>query len=287
MALGRFSDENLTLRATLTGGAWSADLPLANLKEDSRFVTAPARQLSPADPTQARIDVDLLRPRTINLIAVLFHTMSLAAEYRLTTAAPGASLGAPTTVGAWTPVHGRTFPSANLAWEEPNWWTGQALVEDLGLYPQHLWIPLDPGLSVDKLRIEFRDTVSAYFDIGGLWICATWSPQFNFEHGRELATDSRALADESPSGRVFYEDRRSRRRVTVSWEMLDQNEVVRLYDAGVRAGTRKPVILLPDADDPISRVREAYPATFEKPPAARRARRFENAVTATFKEIIA
>lgn len=287
MALGRFSDDNLVLKATVNGGAWSGALPLANLKEESRFVSAPARQLSPNDPNSARIDVGLLRPRAVNLIGVLFHTLGLSAEYRLTIAAPGGTLAAPASVGDWTPVHGRMFPSASLPWEEPNWWTGLPLAEDLPLYPRHLWIVIDPAVLMGAFRLEFRDPVSAWFDIGGLWACGAWSPRFNFEHGRELAAESRTVSEEGPSGRVFHEDRQSRRRLTVAWSMLDRDEALKLFDAGGRAGTRRPVVVMPDQDDPVSRVREAFPATFEKPPAPRLARKFENQVAATFKEIIA
>lgn len=285
--LGRFSDENLTLSATLSGGQWSAELSLQNLKDETRFVSAPARQLFPADPTKARIEAVLERDRTLNLIGVLFHTFTPAAEYRVTIAGPGGTFAAPVLVIDWTPVHGRMFPSVNLPWEEPNWWTGAARPEDLLLYPQHLWITLSPAILASRVRLEFRDPDAAHVDIGGLWICGAWSPRFNFDHGRELGLDSRTLSDESPSGRMFHEARTSRRRLTVSWGMLDHNEALRLFDAGARCGTRRPVLLLPDIDDRVTLIREAFPATFEKPPAPRRGRLYENTVSATFKEIIA
>ncbi|MND22309.1 hypothetical protein D3C80_126850 [compost metagenome] len=286
-ALGRFTDENLIQTAVLGGGQWSAELPLANLKDEARFISRPTRQLFPADPAKSRIDIDLDRDRTINLIGVLFHTLGPAAEYRISIAAPGGALDAPTFTTGWKPVHGRMFPSVNLAWEEPNWWTGAGRPEDLLLYPQHLWVSLDPAIKATAVRVELKDPEAAYFDIGGLWVCGAWSPQFNFDHGRELGLEARSLADEAPSGRVFHEDRASRRRLTVTWSMLDQNEAMRLFDAGARAGTRRPVILLPDVNDPVALMREAFPATFEKPPAPRRGRRFENTIAATFKEIIA
>ncbi len=287
MALGRFSDENLVLAAALAGGQWSAALPLANLKDETRYVSRPARQLFPADPTKSRIEATLERDRTINLVAVLFHTLGLAAEYRLTIAGPGGTFAAPAYAGDWTPVHGRMFPSANLPWEEPNWWTGEARPEDLLLYPQHLWIVLKPGVTASAVRLELRDPAAAWFDVGGMWICGAWSPQFNFDHGRELGMDARSLSEETPSGRMVHEDRASRRRLTINWGMLDYNEAMRLFDAGAKCGVKRPVLLLPDVDDPVALIREAFPATFEKPPAPRRGRRFENTISATFKEIIA
>lgn len=285
--IGRFSDENLVMTATLGGGEWSDALPLVNLQDDSSYIARPTRQLNPTDPAKSRLEVVLQRPRTVNLVAVLFHTLGLAAEYRLTIAGEGASLAAPDHATDWTPVHGRMFPSQTLPWEESNWWTGAGRPEDLVLYPRHLWIVLKPGVQASAIRLELRDAEADYYDIGGLWICGAWSPSFNFDHGRELGLDSRSLADEAPSGRLFHEDRSHRRRVTVAWNMLDKNEALRLFDAGARCGTNRPVLLLPDVDDPVGLIREAFPANFEKPPAPRRGRPFANTVTATFKEIIA
>lgn len=287
MGLGRFSDENLALTAALSGGEWSEALPLDNLQNDVRFVSEPARQLFPTDEAKSRLEAVLARPRTINLVAVLFHTLGVNAEYRLTIKAPEGSFAAPALVTDWTPVHGRMFPSVNLAWDEPNWWTGEARPEDLLLYPQHLWISLRPGVLAEAIRLELRDPDADFYDLGGLWIANAWSPTFNFEHGREAGLDARGISDEAPSGRFVHEQRADRRRISVTWAMLDADEATRLFDAGKRASTRRPVLFLPDVDDPVIMIREAFPANFEKPPAPRRGRRFQSQVQATFKEIIA
>ncbi len=287
MRIGRFSDDNLVLAAALSAGEWSEALPLANLQDETRYVSKPARQLHPTDETKSRAEVTLARSRTVNLIGVMFHTLGVNAEYRVTIAAPGGTLAAPVYAGAWTPVHTRLFDSEALPWEDDNWWLGDPQPDDVALYPRHLWIDLQPGIPASKIRVELRDPDAAFYDIGGLWVAAAWSPNFNFDHGREIALDSRSLADEAPSGRVFHEERTGRRRVTVTWSMLDKAEAYRLFDAGQRCGTRRPVVFLPDPGDPVSLIREAYPATFEKPPAPRRGRRFHNTLSATFKEIIA
>lgn len=285
--LGRFSDENLALTGVFSGGTWSADYPLANLLDDSRFVSKPARQLTPATLANARFDVALMAPRLVNVVALLFHTLSVTAKYRITLAPAGGTLAAPSYQSAWTNVYARVFPSENLAWEAPEWWLGSPRAADLLLWPRHLFIPIEPGLIVSAVRIEIDDAASAYFDIGGVWIGGSWSPVFNFDHGRELALDSRDLREESPSGREYSEERASRRRLTVHWSKLSRNESMKLFDAGRRRGTSRPVILMPDTDDAVSLVREAWPATFETPPGPRLGRPYQDEVDATFREIIA
>lgn len=289
--LGRFTDINHARTATLTGGTWSGDLPLSNLQDETRYRGKPARQLTPANLAASQFDCTLSAPRGITLVAVLFHTLSLAAEYRLTMAAPGGSLAAPSYDTGWAPVYPRVYSSADLAYEDSNWWTGQLAVEDLDLYPRHLWIALDAPVIAGALRLELNDGTNAagYFDLGGLWVASTWSPEFNFERGRELHLDPRDQRDESPSGREFGEERTPRRRLQVSWSRLSDDEARRLYDAGARARTTRPVIFAPDLDDPRSTLREAFPATFSDDglPAPNFTYPSLGRVSATFREIIA
>ena len=289
MALGQFADQNLSSTGVLSGGAWSADLPLSNLQDDARYVGAPARQLNPADPTSARFDLAFARGQGVNLVGVLFHTLSLSARYRLRLAPQGGSLEAPSFDTGWAPVYGRVFPSEQIAWEQPNWWTGQLLQADIDLYRRHLWIGVAPVRIASMLRLEFEDASNAdgYFDIGGLWVSAAWSPQVNFDRGRTLSSEPRDLVDEAPSGRRFGEERTPRRKVAVSWSMLAEAEAGRLFDAGSRARTTRTVVFIPDLDDPLSLAREAFPATFEQPPSPKFTYEHGNQVSATLQEIIA
>lgn len=290
MALGRIADQNLALTATLTGGAWAAGLPLNNLKADRRFVSAPARQTTPADLTAARFDAALPLPRAIDLVALLFHTLSLTARYRVTIAAPGGVIGEPVFDTGWKDVYGRVHDSVNLEWEDPSWWTGQASSEDdINLYARHLWVALpEPVLaSVIRVEIDDRHNLAGFFDIGGLWLTRSWSPRINFERGRQPQIEVRDQAEEAPAGRLFADERTPRRLHSLTWTRLSDAEAQRLFDAGARARTTRTVLILPDVDDPVAMVREAFPAVFAPPP--RPTYRYDglNEVEAGFKEIIA
>jgi hypothetical protein len=289
--LGRFTDINLARTATLTGGAWSVDLPLANLLDESRYRGKPSRQLTPAVLAASQFDCTLSTPKGITLVAILFHTLSLAARYRLSIAAPGGSLAAPVYQTAWSAVYPAVYDQTDLEYEDSNWWTGQLAVEDLDLYPRHLWIALSDPVIAAAIRLEFDDATNAAgsFDLGGLWVASTWSPEFNYERGRVLNLDPRDQRDESPSGREFGEERTPRRRLQMSWSRLSDDEARRLYDAGARARTTRPVIFAPDLEDPRSTLREAFPATFADDglPAPTFTYPGLGRVSATLKEIIA
>lgn len=287
---GRIADRNLALTAALTGGVWAAALPLTNLKSDRRFLSAPARQTTPADLSASRFDVALSLARSIDLVALLFHTFSLTAKYRLTIAGPGGSFAAPAYRSGWRAVYERVFDSLNLDWSDPNWWTGQASdEEDIALYARHLWITLPTPILAGAVRVEIDDAQNpaGFFDVGGLWIALTWAPRINFERGRRPEIQPRDQSEEAPAGRLFPDERTPRRRHVLSWKRLSDAEAQRLFDAGARARTSRTVLVLPDTSDPGVMIREAFPAVFDPPPTPTYRVSGLNEVEAGFKEIIA
>jgi len=289
MALGLFADTNIADGAVLTGGGgWSEDLPLANLLAPG-YLARPARCEAPFTPERTRIDVPLAWAQRVTLMALLFHTMSRSARYRITVAGADGDLDDPVYQSAWTPIVPRISRSRDLQWGAPNWWTGQPLAADADLYPRNAWLRLPRPLLTKKIRIELDDanSVAESLDVGGLWVVSGWSPTFNFERGRDIAIEPRSLIDEAPSGREFGEERRGRRMVTASWMMLSDAEANRMTDMVARVGTTRPVLFVPDIDNDASLVREAFPATFSPPPSPKFTYPGLNQATATFREIIA
>jgi hypothetical protein len=289
MALGQFSDINLAKAAVLSGGTWSAELPLANLQDDRRYIGAPARCETPTDLETSQLDVVPATAKGINLVAVLFHSLSLAARYRLRLVGPGGDIETPDFDSGWTDVFPAVFDQAELDYEDSNWWTGQLAAEDLDLYPRHLWIVLPQTLIAAQLRLELDDVTNAdgYFDLGGLWVARTWSPAFNFNRGRSLGAEARDQKEESPSGREFGDERMPRRVLNVSWSRLSDDEGLRNVDAFARARTTRPVLFLPDTDNPKSMLREAFPATFQTSLVPTFTYDGLNTAQAVFREIIA
>ncbi|MCX7586535.1 hypothetical protein [Phenylobacterium sp. 58.2.17] len=285
MQLGRLSDKNLARTAAFGGGEWM--LPLANLVKEERYIGAPARCDATA-PAKSQFTVTLSAPRMLNLIALLFHTLSAAAQFRMTFAGPDLDFEAPVFTTDWRRVYQRMFPSSFLPWETNNWWLGTIDEEEIDLFRRHLWIA-PPPVIVGAIRFEFDDQQNPdeVIDIGGLWLAQTFSPELNFDRGRELSILPRDLQDEAPSGRIFIERRTPRRQLSVPWSNLSDEEAYRFFDLGMRVTTARPVIFVPNLDDPVSVVREAFPALMHLPPGPRFVRDRMNTVAATFKEILA
>lgn len=288
MALGKFADRNLAKTATLGGGAWSAAFPLANLQNDKRFVTAPARCLTPAVLADSQFEADLGTARPVDLVALLFHNMRPGAKYRLTLRGALGTFDAPALQTDWLDVYGRAFDSASLLWEDENWWLGTVADEDLDLYRRHKFIAVETTVAIGiRVELDDQDNPDGFIDVGGLWISGSWSPSINFDRGRDLRLLPRDLVDETPSGRLVGEARISRRQLSVTWSNLSSAEAYRLFDGSARGRAMEMIILVPDIESETSLAREAFPAVFSQAPPVRFAHEHINSVAGVFKEILA
>lgn len=286
MALGMLCDINLARTGIYEGPGFGATLD--RLAVGDRYIGAPARCFDCTDLANSWFKVTLTQPRVIKMISLLFHTFSQAANYRVTLAGADQDLGNPVYVGDWQPIATTFYPYGSIPFEQENWFTGQLSTEDRDLWPAHKWIRTS-DLLVGAIGIEIDDTTNpaGHFDIGGLFIAPGFSPLINYDRGRDLVIIPRDIVSEGPSGRRFGERRRGIRQLTVKWSYLNTDEAYRFFDAGARAGTTDTVLFIPDLDDEVGMIREAWPATFEKPPGARLIYDTLNEVAGVLKEIVA
>ena len=289
MAKGKLTDDKLTRSATLSGAVCAAELPLDNLKDDSRFVGAPARFIDCDDISTTRFDLTLPEPRLVNFLAPLFHTMTRSALYRIT-ACPEDDPDLTDLVldTGWQFVFPSVYDPWDLEFGVDNGFDGALSQSDLDLVPRHMWAP-QPEMLAQRIRFEFDDRTNeqGWFDIGGLWTASAWSAEINYDRGRDLTLIARDQLDEAPSGRVFAEERLPRRQLAITYGMLATAEAQRVFDTGLRARSSRPVIFVPDSDDQASMLREAFPATLGPPPGAKFIYPSINATALTLKEILA
>jgi len=271
--LGRFTDTNLFLDATISGPAagWSTAFPLANLLKEEDYVGSPARCLAASDLGLSWFEVVLPEPRVLNLSSLFFHSMSLNARYRIR----GSSLDDPGYAAAsldtgWQWVFPSLYDPEELEFGVENFWTGTVTEGEANLLKRHLYAPLAEAL-VERVKVEFDDQEhpNGWFDIGGLHGASGFSPVINFNRGRELSVTLRDLVVTMPSGRRIAERRVPMRVLSVSYSNLQDPEARRFVDAVLRVRSVGTVLFVPDLDDAAATMREAFPATFGKPPSAR------------------
>lgn len=288
MALGRLIDFNLATTATFEGGETAAELPLANLGQDERFIMQPARFINPQDPSTTKFIVNLAQPRLITTVGFLFNTLGFGAHVKVTVAGLDGNLALPAKVIDWTPVFSTFYPFGTVPFGEENWFSGQVAPSELDLYRRHKWLNTGDVLA-SRLLIEMDDSTTSAeaVDVGGLLVAPSFSATLNYDRGRDLALIGRDVNDEGPSGRIFSESREVRRQLSVRWSMLTTAEAQRFIDAGMRGRTSRTVFFIPDIEDEIALMREAFPARFEKPPGAAFQHQTNNSTAAVLKEILA
>ncbi|MFN3582621.1 hypothetical protein [Phenylobacterium sp.] len=268
MAKGKLADSNLIADATLSGGVWHADYGLAQLQTDRDYIGSPARCLDRTDLAKTRFRIAWSEPRVVDMLVLLFHTMSLSAKYRVETLDEDLA----TVLGdtGWLNVTPSIYDPTDLEFLAENFFSGTVTQGEIDLYPRHLWAPIEPALAFGlDVFLDDSSAGAGHLDIGGAWAVASWSPEINFERGHDLVVLGRDVVDETPSGRRIGEERPPQREQTLSYSMLTDAEARRFIDASMRARSTRTVLFAPDTDDPAALIREAFPATFSRLPGAR------------------
>ena len=144
-----FAWPNRAEGATLTGGAWSATLPLANLK--TRFSFEPGRTVNTL-PASTCMDVALDAPRGIKCVALLRHNLRVGARYRLRLSATAGDYSAPLWDSGTRDVWDSMFPFGTKGWGDEGWWGGKPSAEDIAGYPSLLLCVLPTAVRARYLR---------------------------------------------------------------------------------------------------------------------------------------
>lgn len=289
--LGILSDVNLAPTAAISGpeGGASVLYPLANMLKEEDYIGRPTRFPAAGELGLTRFDLVLPEPYVLSVFGLIFHTMSLAARYRVTgTTLDDPTFAAPTLQTGWRWVFPSIYDPVELPFGVENGFTGTVTQAEVDLLGRHLAATLPEAL-VERLRVELDDQEHplGWFDVGGLILSAGFSPEMNFDRGRDLSVIPRDLRDEAPSGRIFPDPRTPRRVLNVSYSNLTDGEARRFVDSAMRSRSIGTVLFIPNLDDPAATMREAFPATYGKPPGARTTYPGLGATNLTLEEVLA
>lgn len=214
--------------STLTGGSWSAGLPLANLLDRRIRRVARSSDLAPAS-TQFTVALPKLRP--IRVLLIVGHTLSVSARYRITWADdPGFSKGAGTT--EWQAVWPRMFATSELNWEDDNFWLGTLSSEDAEGYPATLRCVLPTAIYKRYWKFEIIDTGNAagYVDLGRLFLGDGWQPAWNLSYGGSIGWEDKTSVSESFGGEEYFGDQPRYRVMRFRLQSLNQDEWRRVFE---------------------------------------------------------
>lgn len=238
----RIGYSNLIDSATLSGGSWSTNSPLANIKDQ---VVSVAARSADALAASTKFEADLAAAQTVGMVALSGVNFTSAATIRVR----GGSVAGL--------ASGVLYDSGTVN----VWPTGT----DATLLAKHnRWTPIlsFTAVSARYWLIEITDTANAdgYVQIGRVFLGPTFSPTWNASYGARLRWVNRNVRDETESG-VLYTSRRPAYRETVfELEHLTRAEAVTsMHDLQLlTADSPEVVVLFDPASTDTTRLRESY-----------------------------
>lgn len=252
-----FGYPNRIDEATLSGGAWLAGLPLANVQTRVLAKVARSTDLLLASTQMA---IDLGRPRMIGVVSLVAHNLSTAAKVRVV-GDDAADFATPLVDSGWVQVWPwGMIPDALLEWEDDNFWMGCLSEEARAGYQAHYICTL-PRTAARYWRIEIDDTGNGdgYVHVGRVVIADSWQPAMNFSFGNGLGLTDRSASSESLGGTEYFDSRAMYRVTSLTLNWLTSDEAyARLLEMQRLLGVTGELLLVPDSDDVTNMPRRAY-----------------------------
>lgn len=234
---------------TLSGGSWTAALPLANLKEPQLHRVARSNNLLTAS---TQFDADLGAAKLLRCVAVPRHNLSLTATWRLrlSTVSNFASTVIDTGwLDAWPAAHRpdtEEFARGHLM--RPLLWLGAS--EATARY----------------LRLEISDASNAagYVDLARLFVARRYLFAVNPQWGAKIAAQPRSVVQQSLGGAKWTQRRRALRLATLQVEGMTIDEAfLRHFEINSGADVTEQVFFAMDADDAANLHASAFLGTLK------------------------
>lgn len=250
--------QNRADEAALSGGAWQATLPLANLK--NRQVQKVARTANVL-LASTKFDIDLGQTRNIGVVSLIVHNISVSGLVRIRGATDAAftdTIYDSGWINAWP---SGIIPQNLLEWEDDNFWLGTLSQQARAGYQSPYTHLLSAATIARYWRVEIDDTTNSdgYVHIGRLFLSGTWAPTYNYSYGAELSYEDPTPIETSLSGAEYF-DVRSRNRVfrfELGWLSSDE-AYSRSLELQRLAGVSGEVLAIPDSTDTVNQTRRSY-----------------------------
>lgn len=200
-----FPDWTVDLLSTaLSGGSWSASLPLANLQ--NKLLKKVARSTDAA-AASTKFTVDLGAARPIRAIALLQHNISRLGQVR---------------------VRGYSDAGLTILLRDTgtvNAWPAAFTDYDVAIYPHH-WIFPIVETAARYWLVEITDTgnPAGYVELGRCWLASAFEPEVPIVYGAALGYESADEVDEGVGDVDWVIVRTPRRRAIITFPELSAEE---------------------------------------------------------------
>lgn len=233
--------------ATLTGGAWSATLPVSNLadRQPSRI----ARSLG-THPAGTVVTVDFGERQLVRFVALIHHNLTQSGRWRIrlgNTPDLADLLHDSGNFDIWPAA----FPFGVGAWGEFNW-GGRFDPDEVETYGAQAIHAIDQPVRARYLRLDLADEINpaGYLQAGRLVAGPAWQPSVNFQYGWSIEQVDESEIKRSRGGQVFVNARPRFRRLRFVIDHLEKDEMfAHAYELERLKGKGGDIMVIADPDD--------------------------------------
>lgn len=252
--------------AVLSGGSWSAGLPLSNLK--TRLFSRVARSVDAA-PSSTTMTIDFGQPQRLRVLALVAHNISLQGRVRFE-ASETADFSNPLCyleTDVWTGLLTAEWDIDALEWESDNFWLGTYSREDIEGFTSVSTHVMDDAVAARFWRISIIDPLNddGFVEIGRVFMGPAIQPRINYSWGASLGYEISTAVEMALGGAEFFDVREPVRvfRFTLEW-MQDDEAFGKLLELVRRAGIHGEVFVIPDPDDEFNGLRRNFMGRFRQ-----------------------
>jgi hypothetical protein len=237
-------------RGALSGGSWTAALPLANIRTQDQEEKARTTNASTTS-TQFSVDTGTTATRYFNCFFIVGHnlTSSATVEFVVTNSTTDVTTAREYTSGpiaAWTPT---------VVWGADPWggfgWEGTSEDEVSPPVIRHTMTDAVAGRYL-FVYITDRSNPDGFIEIGRFLAGPYWQPEINMNYGATWQYVDPSIVRRTPYGRRFTQNLPIYRQATFSLEFATVNEAWGFIGQWQRLGKGKEVMYMHDIDDPSS-----------------------------------
>jgi hypothetical protein len=241
--------------ATVSGGSWSAELPIENLA--ARQPSLVARSTN-ADPADTRFIADFGDPKPVSFLALLRHNLTQNGRWRVTLSQDAAFEDVVHDSGVidiWPTIQ----PFGQGLWGEFNW-GGRLLADEAVTYGIAAFELIAQPVIARFVLIELIDpqNPSGYLEAGRLLVGPAWRPSINLQYGWSIEQVDTSRRVKSRGGQTYVDVQPKYRRLRFSIDYLERDEMFgNAYEMERLKGTGGDLFVMIDPDDPIHRHRHS------------------------------
>ena len=246
---------------SVSGGAWNAQYPAANLVTDR--VSAPARSLGNAlAQTQWLLTSTALR--AVGHLGLVAHNAGSADQYRYRLYADTAATQLVKDTG-WLDFWPRVFPFGSLPFGDPRWYDGRYGDDDKKGYVWTKQTVLDRLYFARSILVEVNATTNpaGYFECGLCEVAQGWQLNDGIENTAEIDAAARSVMTEAPGGARYWDVRVPRRTFRGKAPLIPTDEwLAQGFELRRRAGVHTPFLWLPYPQQPALEPQTGFLATW-------------------------